>query len=187
MKPLLLVRHANPEIVETIPAQDWSLSELGKLRAQRLAQMLEPYKLEAVVSSHEPKAQKTADIIAAHLALEKQLAINLHEHERTHVPFYSPEEFQHTMQEFFARPEALVFGSETARRTLTRFSFAVRSVMLSSAGRSVAIVTHGTVMSLFVSELTGCDGFRFWKQLGLPACAVLDVESRQVLELIHLK
>jgi broad specificity phosphatase PhoE len=91
------------------------------------------------------------------------------------------------MGQFFASPERLVFGNETALQAGARFRSAIQTVLHLHAERTVAVVTHGTVLSLFVSELTGCDGFELWSKLSLPACVVLDVESRRLLELINLK
>jgi broad specificity phosphatase PhoE len=38
----------------------------------------------------------------------------------------------------------------------------------------VAVVTHGTVIALYVAELTGEDPFTLWRRMGLPSFAVLD-------------
>ena len=50
MKPLLLVKHSVPEIVEGMPAREWVLSEEGRERARKLVALLLPYQTEMILS-----------------------------------------------------------------------------------------------------------------------------------------
>jgi len=43
------------------------------------------------------------------------------------------------------------------------------------------VVSHGTVISLFVSRLTGQPGFGIWSGLGLPCFIVLDMQSKDLI------
>ena len=186
MKALILVKHSLPDIVEALPARQWTLSEDGRSRARKLAQMLLLYEPELIVSSVEPKARETASILAETLGLAVHLVEGLHEHDRSSTPYSSREVFQQLIQDFFRNPERLVFGSETAAQSLVRFQEAVESVRKSYKDKIVMVVSHGTVISLFVSWLTGCDGFVLWQQLGLPSFVVLDMQSRTVLKTENL-
>ena len=69
-KYLILVKHSLPEIIKNMPAREWKLSVEGQIRAQRLAERLNQYQPEVIVSSIEPKAQETAEIIARQHNLE---------------------------------------------------------------------------------------------------------------------
>jgi len=178
---LVLVKHSLPEIQEELPAREWRLSEEGRIRARRLAERLNEYQPAVVVSSVEPKARETAEIIADRLKAEFHIAEGLHEHDRHTTPYLSKAEFEHSIQEFFANPESLVFGSETAEAAHTRFAQAVNAVLESHQDETVVIVAHGTVISLLVSRLTGLSGLSLWKQLGLPSFLVIDRRSNQLL------
>lgn len=184
MKPLLLVKHSLPDMQADLPAREWVLSAEGRNRAERLAKLLEQYRPEAVISSVEPKAFQTAEVIAKGLSLSVHVFDGLHEHDRSNAPFYSPEEFQSLVREFFARPAELVFGAETAVQALGRFQAAVQTVRGHFPDQTITLVAHGTVIALFVEDLTRCNGYELWCQLGLPALVVLDVESRHLLETI---
>ena len=184
MKPLLLVKHSLPEIQAGLPAREWGLSAEGRNRVERLAKLLEQYQPEVVISSVEPKAVQTAEVVAQRLSLPVHEFDGLHEHDRSNAPFYSPEEFQSLVHKFFARPEELVFGAETAAQALVRFRSAVQAVRHCFPDQTLALVAHGTVISLLVEDLTRCNGYELWCQLGLPALVVLDVESRRLLETI---
>jgi broad specificity phosphatase PhoE len=178
---LVLVRHSIPEVVESAPARDWRLSEEGRARAQRLAQRLMEYRPECLVSSVEPKARETAEIIAAGLGLELCIVEGLHEHDRSGSTYLSTDCFQSAVREFFEKPDELVFGNETAGQALMRFDQAVRSVLSDHENKTIVIVAHGTVMSLYAARLLGISGFLFWKELGLPSLVVIDRQENALI------
>jgi broad specificity phosphatase PhoE len=180
-KYLILVKHSMPEMEQDRPANTWKLSEEGQRRAQRLAEHLKEYGAEAIVSSAEPKAKQTADIIARQLGLSVKIVPNLHEHDRANVPFLPHDTFQASIRDFFQKPDELVFGIETANEAYTRFYGAVHSILNEYSKKTVVVVTHGTVISLFVSRLTGSSDHELWNLLGLPSYVALDLESSEVI------
>lgn len=186
MKSLILVKHSMPEIVQQIPAREWLLSEVGRARTRELASLLKRYMPDAIISSMEPKAFETAAILSEMLGIDFHVVAGLHEHERAHAPFYSHAEFQNLMHEFFAAPDELVFGEETAREALTRFGKAIEMVLNAQQDRTIVVASHGTVISLFVAQLTGLDGYAIWQKLGLPSFVALDLQSKQALDLVNL-
>ena len=180
-KYLILVKHSVPEIEEARPANTWKLSEQGKLRAQRLAEHLEGFGAEVIVSSHEPKAIETAEIIARRLQLNVQIVPDLQEHDRTNVSYLPHDAFQALIRDFFQRPDELVFGNETASEAYLRFYRAVHSILNEYSNKTIVAVTHGTVISLFVSQLTGSSDLELWGMLGLPSFVALDLGSNTVI------
>ncbi len=180
-KYLILVKHSLPEVVENVPAREWRLSEEGQLRAERLAERMISYQPQVLISSTEPKAKQTAEIVERKLQIPLHVAENLHEHDRSNFRYLSKERFEAAVCEFFAKPDLLVFGNEKANEAHTRFSSAVYSVLSRHENKTVVIVSHGTVISLFASKLTGLPGFSLWKELGLPSFLVLDVQSNTLI------
>lgn len=183
---LILVKHSQPEIVEVLSAHEWNLSESGRSRAALLTDELKPYQPEVLVSSVEPKARQTAEILGESLNLKVQIAEGLHEHNRHGIPFYSHDEFQSIVRKFFEKPDILIFGNETADQALVRFRAAVEVVMKTCIDKRIAIVSHGTVISLFVSWVTGGDGYSLWEALGLPSFVVLDLQNKRLLETVNI-
>ncbi len=177
MKHLILVKHSLPEIVKELPAREWILSEEGKRRARILADKLRHYQPDIIISSSEPKAIQTAEVVANAMQLEMQIADNLHEHERNNSAFLSQEAFTTNVREFLNQPDELIFGNETANQALDRFRRAVGLVRNNYGDRTIVIVAHGSVITLFVSHLTGLPEFSLWKELGLPSYMVLDMQS----------
>jgi broad specificity phosphatase PhoE len=180
-KYLILVKHSVPEIEADRPASTWKLSQDGQLRAKQLAEELVGFAPEAIVSSNEPKAKETADILARQLRLNVQILPDLHEHDRSNVPYLSHDNFQASIRNFFQKPDELVFGRETADQAHTRFYRAVHTVLSEYSGKTVVIVTHGTVISLFVSRLTGSSDLELWSMLGLPSFIAMDLGSNTVI------
>lgn len=79
----------------------------------------------------------------------------------------------------FARPTEQVFGAESARDALIRFTAEVEG-LLSEADGTVAVISHGRVMSLYVASCARLDAFEVWQRLTLPSLVVLDVTRRRV-------
>lgn len=172
-RDLILVKHSLPQIdPDSVPSR-WTLAEEGRRRAGMLAAVLASYSARTIVSSPEPKAHETARIIAAADDLPVAVIDELHEHERDDEPFLPRREFEDRIARFFAQPDRLVFGRETAPEALLRFTRAVSSIIEAHPDGSIAIVSHGTVITLFVSACTGVEPFRFWQRLGLPSFVVL--------------
>jgi broad specificity phosphatase PhoE len=186
-KPLILVKHSLPEIEPRRPARDWKLSYEGQQRAEQLAEDLRVYSPEVVFSSPEPKALETAQVIAGMHGRPVYVVDGLQEHERTHVPWLSSQEFESTIEEFFSQPDVLVFGDETANQAYERFSKTVFSLLEEYKDQDILIVAHGTVISLFISRLTGEQEFSLWKNLGLPSFVVLDLQSKRLVAIGNLQ
>ena len=181
-KYLIMVKHSLPKIVESLPANEWVLSNEGRVLAKKLAVQLNRFQPELVISSIEPKAKQTAEIIAAKHDLEIQFVEGLHEHDRSNVGYLYRDQFQAAVRAFFEKPGMLVFGSETADACHARFHQAVYSILDQNLEKTVVIVAHGTVISLFVSRLTGMSDWSLWNDLALPSFIVIDVQTAKLIE-----
>lgn len=186
MPELILVRHSLPEIVSTLPANQWSLSEAGRRRCKPLADRLVAHHPDVIVTSVEPKAVETGRIVADLLDRPWETMEGLHEHDRRDVGFFeSRERFEAAVAEFFAQPGRLIFGRETADQAHQRFGQAIAGVLERYPDQNVVVVTHGTVMTLFVARAAGLEPFPFWKRLGLPAFVVLSLPGLEVLTVVE--
>ena len=188
MPVLILVKHALPQIDPTVPANQWRLSEEGKHLSHELAQELAQHELDLIFSSVEPKAIETAHIVAT--ALEKRVEVveDLHEHDRNTVGFLEKKKFEASVAQFFNLPNLLTFGHETADQAHHRFSQAVMGIIEKYPDKNIALVTHGTVLTLFVSRLVRIEPFAFWRDLALPSWVVLshpDLSLRSVCKSIN--
>lgn len=182
MSVLVLVKHSLPLVDPGVPARKWRLSDEGRVRSRMLGEELAGYELDLVVSSDEPKAVETAEIAARVLNVPVEIVEGLHEHERGNVGFLEKERFERSVERFFCRPADLVFGEETADEAHDRFSKAVNGLSVRFRHKNIAIVTHGTVLSLFVSRISEIEPFALWKQLDLPSWIVLSRPDFRVVD-----
>lgn len=189
-RSLVLIRHSLPNIIADVPACQWALSERGRQRCRPLASRVASWQPGIVVSSLESKAIETGRLVAERLDIPFETAAGLHEHERQGATFTTSKQFQTDVAAFFQHPGERVFGNETADQARQRFCQAVTKVLTAHSLDTVAIVTHGTVMTLFVSQMTGMEPFSFWQRLGLPAFVVLglpEADTNHPMELLTVE
>ena len=168
---MILVRHSQPDIQPAIDPTLWRLTHEGRKRCYDLAHTLATLAPDAIFSSPEVKTVETAAILAEVLELPHAEIAELAEHDRTDVPFFSTQrEFEDRIAQFFAQPELRVFGKESASEALARFAVGIERAA-EGAARPV-VVTHGTVMSLYLAQITGQDPLAIWKSLATPCFAV---------------
>ena len=179
MRRLFLVRHSVPEIRRELPAAAWRLSADGLARARAFARQLQPASAGSVFTSAEPKAVETARALAGEWGGAVEEVPGLHEHERPEAQLLSREAFEQKIRDLFARPGELVFGAETAEQARLRFTMAVMRLIARSSS-DVVVVTHGTVMALFVAEVAGVEPFAFWKRQEMPFAVTLSLPELRV-------
>ena len=107
----------------------------------------------------------------------------LHEHDRSDVRFLDRDEFEKRVAEFFAKPSQKVFGAKSADEAHDRFAHAINGVIEKHGNRTIIVVAHGTVISLFVSRLANLDPFSLWKSLDLPSYIVLSLPDFGLLKI----
>lgn len=183
---LILVKHAPPAIDPSRPPGAWPLAPDGPARAMALAESLRTYHPASLVSSEERKARETAAAIAGCLGLAWETAKDLHEHVRDNLPLLEREEFEDRVGRFFAEPDRLVFGRETAGQALDRFAAAVHRELDKRPAGNICLVAHGTVITLFLAQYAGIkEPFAFWRRLGLPSFAVVALPGYELVRVVE--
>lgn len=184
-RTLILIKHSEPVLEPGVAPNRWRLSEKGRQGSVLLGEYLARYRPGAVVCSEEPKAVETARLAAVRLGVDHLTFPGLHEHDRTGGPFLSAEDFDQAARTFFANPGKLVWGNETAEQALERFDGAVRAVLEARGEEAVAVVAHGTVISLFVAQYNDIEAYELWRQLRLPSFCVLSTPGFELREAIY--
>jgi len=167
---LILVRHGRPVIDPEIPPPQWGLCPEGRDAVAALAEKLIPFGAKAAISSPEPKALQTAEIIGQRLGLAVEVEHGLHEHKRQHRSFGTEEEFRERIAQVFAEPKAVAPGGESAEQACERLTAALAR----HTTRPLVAVTHGTVLSLYVARVLDLDAHDLWRNLRTPDAFVLD-------------
>ena len=177
MAKLVLVKHAPPEITPGVVAHRWVLSAEGRDRCAWLADELRAQGVSKLYSSLEPKALETAALAAMGMGLEVRPRRDLHENDRTGLAFGPVRGLTQRMRRFFEAPFELIVGEETAHAALERFESAVRAAAAEAPDQTIAIVTHGTVLTLLTAKYNPIAAFEFWEALTLPSYVALNAAT----------
>ena len=180
---LILIRHSVSDVRPDVPPAEWPLTPEGVSRARAFAQRIDASRASRIFSSSEPKALETARVLGEVWGFPVEAVPGLHEHERPEPGLVTREQFEANIAALFSRPSEVVFGSESADAARQRFAAAVTRLVERRHG-DVVIVTHGTVMALFVSALTGKDAFELWRRQQMPCAAILTLPDYTSLQIV---
>ena len=120
-------------------------------------------------------------MLAQELRLEVDIDKELAEHARNATSFLPQAEFQEKIAQMFANPNKLVFGEEAADEALERFSRALERACLNAGGNDFLVVTHGTVLSIYVSRRLGIDVLSLWRSLTMPMAIVISGKEMEII------
>lgn len=184
MNPLLiLVKHALPVLDASRPAREWLLGPEGEAQALALAGQLRAFLPFRLVSSTEPKALRTAEIVASELGLILTPVDGLREFDRPVLPIMNPAEHERLNAEIFTKRDTPVLGQESANQARDRFAAAVAEhVRATSAGEHLVVIAHGTVITLLAGMHNPIDELALWKQLSCGSFVVLELPSMRLRE-----
>ena len=183
-RQLVLVKHALPVLDPDRPAREWTLGAEGERQARALAGELRRFAPFRLAASSEPKASRTAEIVASELGLVVRLSEALREIDRPALPMMRPDEHAHFNLRLFAEPDRAVIGSESARDAGARFAAAVSSVVSDDESLNHVIVAHGTVIALLVAGDDMAQAGDLWNRLQCPSYVVLELPSMRLLEVV---
>ena len=155
----------------------WRLSAEGRAATAILADRLCALGPAAIVASSEAKAIETAEILAAPLGLRVESDPAFDEHRRHKWPF-DPNPTTHIARvlRVLSSEHEEVDEAETAYAARQRFAHGIAA----HAERPLAVVTHGTALSLYASDVAKLDARELWRTLGSPEALVLDADGRLI-------
>lgn len=174
---IALVRHGAPRVDANEQSHAWHLSSSGEHAVRELARQLERFQASPVVCSPETRARETAQILRPRgdMRIDEDLA----EHGRGYVPMLSAEAFERAIKEFFDTPHSAVLGAESADDAAKRMDRALKRL----GGATAIVVSHGRIISAYVSELLGVHGLQIWQALRMPDVLLVDPAARSVRRL----
>ncbi len=147
---------------------DFPLNERGVRQAGELAEALRPWEPAVVYTSPLLRARATAEAIAAACGAElrvdegmNNMALGVWEGRRkTEVAKERPDLWRLWME----NPEELVVdGAETMRDVMLRSMSSLRAIVAENRGKTVAAVTHRTVIKPLIAGCIGIASPYFWK------------------------
>ncbi len=178
---LILVKHGKPRIVEDQPRSTWALSDEGRTMAASLAHRLRPFAPTRLFASAEIKATDTARAMGAVLDLTVSVDAGFGEHRADDKPFGTQAAFEAEVARLFAEPSALVMGEETGDAAHDRFDAAIARAA-AGHGETTVVVSHGRIITLWLSRRLGFEPMPFWRRFGLASAAVATAEGLEMVE-----
>jgi broad specificity phosphatase PhoE len=146
--------HPEVTIDRDVPIQEWSLSDPGRERAVKAADLPFAKEIRRVVSSGEVKAVETAEAFCKPFGLKPLALKALHENDRSATGFLPPEEFERTADQFFSNPDDSIRGWERAIDAQMRIVTGIRAVLRSVREEDPVLFTgHGAVGTLLMCHL----------------------------------
>ena len=177
MREIFLIRHADSALDPDVPSEKWGLTSEGVKQARAAGEELADAGLVEVFCSKEPKARRTADLIAETVGLRSRDMAALGEHRRDSWGFLGDDEFKQAVRDVLEVPGESIIGAETGRRAAHRFSGAIAAADKKSPPGPIALVSHGTVMSLFMSQLNGEPAVPMWESMGFAQVFRIEWET----------
>lgn len=182
MNRLYLVRHARTLIDPNRHHAEWQLDPAGEPQLHALARLPHWSSAHRIVSSSETKAVKTAEAIASmnQLPAVETLDALRELHKGAFVSNHDE-----AMSMLFRFPDKPVGdGWETAESALRRFDRTVTELLQAARGRDLIVVSHGTVLSLYLAQLQGQSRVNpaDWAAIGMPDFCAVDTETMHVIQ-----
>lgn len=182
MSLLRYITHPNVAIDPSTPVPEWGLSDEGRRRAHAMFDQPWITSIARIVSSTEPKAVETAEILATHLALSVEARPGIGENDRSATGFAPPEEFEALADAFFADPHTSIRGWERAIDAQQRIAEGLEDLLTTDEhGRDIAVIGHGGVGTLWYCHLAGVPINRGHDQPGQGHYYTVDLTSRAVV------
>lgn len=174
MPNLVLVRHSVPEQrPNEIPSQ-WRLSDQGRARAAsigaRVRAAISDRPATGAVSSAETKAIETGELLAVgSVRVDHRLG-------EIRKPWYdSPDDLRQATFRYLTGHA--VPGWEDPGDALGRFDAAMSALI----GKVSVVITHGTVLTLWLSRRVGeLDPQEFWTSLQMPDAFLFDSDTQDL-------
>jgi len=159
---LILVRHARPTEMDVLDGRaDPPLSDIGKEQAARVADALSAANVDALYSSHLRRTQETAAPTVEKTGLGLIVEERLVELD-SRLARYTPDDQHDATSElaaaYFAGDWSKI-SSETPDQFVERIRSTLDDIVDRHRGQTVAVFTHGGVISAWIASVVGAEGF----------------------------
>ena len=159
MSKIYLIRHCQAEGQDI----DADLTEVGKEQSVALAKFLVDIDIQGIVSSHFLRAQHT--ILPLSKALNIPIAIDKRLGERV-LSSESMPDWAEALKKTYEDLDLKYKGGESSREATDRAIRCIKECLLEE--KSLALVTHGGLLSFILKHYDSRFGYEDWKKLTNP-------------------
>ena len=181
---IIFLRHADTKKDPSVKSIDWSLSEEGQQQAKDVLNDDVFSDVDIIISSEEEKSYLTVLPLAEKLGLKIERLLYFNEVIRGDK-FLSDEEFKLEKEKQLTDWNYEAYGGESGHQATARFKKGVEIVSSEHQGKTILIVTHGTVLNMYFADILNRhpDLFERWQKTGFCAYGVIDdgVVTRDII------
>ncbi|NLX11144.1 MAG: histidine phosphatase family protein [Chloroflexi bacterium] len=180
MAYLYLIRHPLTRPDPEAPASAWHLTNEGHAQVRALTADSLWRAVTVIYTSREVKTTVVGEAIRAAHGIPHHPIAELGEARRD--AWLGADQFQAAQRDFFAHPDRPAAPDwETAQAAQGRFVAALDALLnRHPPGEALAVVSHATVLTLYVAHLRGePPSYDTWQQLGFMDVMAVDRATRQ--------
>lgn len=175
-KIIYLIRHCQAMGQE--PSAE--LTNEGREKALELVHILEKFSIDHIISSPYKRAMQTIKPFSE----SKAMPIIINHHLKERVLSEKPmEDWLEQLEKTFVEKDLSFSGGESSNDALTRIREVVDEIFENKQMHSVAVVSHGNILSLLINHYETTFGFAQWQQMKNPDIFMLE----KVNDIIHIK
>ena len=175
---LFVIRHAQPWLDPAVPPEQWRLAPEGVAATRELVRRWSWHGVAAIHHSPQPKTEATGRVMADVLHVPLLAADDLAELAMD-AGFLGDEAFADRVGAFLEGGRDPAF--EDYDRAQQRITACVTRLMVGAAGRDLAIVSHGRIITVLFSALTGERlGRKEWQSIAIPDLSLVDFGAGRV-------
>lgn len=171
-KTFYIVRHAKAEGQE--PAAELSVE--GMIQANQLKEQLKELKIEKIISSPFLRAIQTiepfADERGIHIEVDDRLGERI-------LSINHLEDWMDKLAQTFDDQDVCFEGGESSREALARIDGVIQDVL--KENKTVLLVSHGNLISLFLQSLDNQFGFHEWQTMKNPHIFRIEYEEGRAM------
>ncbi len=148
----IFLRHADTEKDPLVNAAKWHLSEKGKQQAEEVSGLPIMTSVDVIYVLEEPKTYLTVEPLAKKLD-KKTWPLTFFNEVKRGDKFLTKEEFEVEKVRQLKYLSYPAFGGESGVEALIRFNQGIKQVTTENDGKTILIVTHGTVLNIYFADL----------------------------------
>lgn len=148
----IFLRHAETQKNPDINATFWDLTELGKIQAEKTADLPIMNKVDVIYVSIEKKTSLTAKPLSKKIN-KKLNSLSFFNEVRRGNKFLTKEDFEIEKIKQLKDLNYHAFDGESGNEALERFKLGIEQISKNNVGKTILIVTHGTILNIYFAYL----------------------------------
>ena len=149
---IIFLRHADTQKDPDLNAALWGLSAEGKKQAEEASNLPIMNEVDMIYVSEEKKTTLTVEPITKKLG-KGITPLSFFNEVKRGDKFLTKEEFEAEKVKQLNDLNYHAFGGESGNEALTRFKRGIEQVSKENAGKTILIVTHGTILNIYFADL----------------------------------